>query len=268
MTPQDLTPSTPPSHDLGPGWHDEELRTADGVRLAGHVLVPGCEPVAAVVLVHGFTASGTHPDVVAQARLLADAGFAVVTYDSRGHGASGGWCTLGDDERHDVAAAVAVAARLQPQVVVVGASMGAIAALRYAATAGDVDGIRGVVAVSGPAQWRLPLTLIGVLNALLIRTRLGRRLLARHAKVRVGSGWSRPEPPDALVARLTMPVTIMHGTLDRIIRLPTARLLHAAAREPRQLVIVEGMGHAFHRRAHPAVVEAVRWTLDQVAASP
>ena len=60
-----------------------------------------------------------------------------ITYDGRGQGDSGGLCTLGDAERHDVAAAVAFAREHADRVVVVGASMGAIAVLRHAA--GDAD---------------------------------------------------------------------------------------------------------------------------------
>lgn len=271
MTPQNETSPIPSpldaAPDLGPGWRHEALHTADGLRLAAYLRQPASAPLGAVVLVHGFTATGSHPEVVAQADALADEGFAVVTYDGRGHGTSEGWCTMGDDERYDVAAAVALAQLLHSQVVVVGASMGAIAALRYAATDGADGAIRGVVAVSSPAQWRLPLTVIGVLNAALIRTRVGRRFLARRVRVRVSARWSAPEPPDVLVARLTVPVTVLHGMLDRIMRPRAAHLLYAAAREPRQLVLVDRMGHAFASEARAPISAAVRWTL-AAAATP
>ena len=52
-------------------------------------------------------------------------------------------------------AAVHVARERSDRVVLVGTSMGAIAALRYAAT--DPE-LAGVVAVSCPAAWRLPAT--------------------------------------------------------------------------------------------------------------
>ena len=64
-----------------------------------------------------------------------------------------GESTLGDLERHDVAVAVEVARERSERVVVVGASMGAIAALRYAVTDDD---LAGTVIVSCPAGWRLP----------------------------------------------------------------------------------------------------------------
>jgi len=84
------------------------LRTADGVALAGRIRAVD-NPRAAVVVVHGFTATQDHPEVLAVADALVAHGFDVVTYDGRGHGSSEGICTLGHHERADVAAAVAVA---------------------------------------------------------------------------------------------------------------------------------------------------------------
>ncbi len=242
-----------------PSWHRATLRTVDDVRLSAHVLEPGAPPAGAVVLVHGFTAGGAHPSVVAQAEVLAAAGFTVVTFDLRGHGESAGVCTVGDEERHDVAAAVGIARESHSRIVVVGASMGAIATLRYAATAEEVDGIEGVVAVSGPAGWATPRTAIGLLNLVLIRTRPGRRVLARRTNVRVADRVAGSEPPTELVGRLQVPVAIVHGTADRVIPPSAAHVLYAAAREPRRLVIVEGMGHAFHPAAQQPVLEAVEW---------
>ena len=66
-------------------------------------------------------------------------------------------------------------------VVIVGASMGAIAALRYAAGPVVDPGLVGVVAVSSPAGWRLPRNARSVLAAGLTRTRLGRLLPERCA---------------------------------------------------------------------------------------
>src|SRR5581483_10896197 len=102
------------------------LRTVDGVRLTGRWRAPTGSARAAVVLVHGFAASGVDPlvlDVVADLYEEGRSGLGVLTYDARGHGESDGLCTLGDLERHDVAAAVAAAREHCPVVVVVGASM-------------------------------------------------------------------------------------------------------------------------------------------------
>jgi alpha-beta hydrolase superfamily lysophospholipase len=110
------------------------LRTADGLSLAADAWLTRDPAATAVVLVHGLTGHRHHPTVVAMAHELRAEGHAVITYDMRGHGESEGLCTLGDLERLDVAAAVVAARDLAPRVVLVGASLGAIAVLRYAST--------------------------------------------------------------------------------------------------------------------------------------
>src|SRR5256714_8117 len=127
--------------------------TTDDVVLPGRRWVRTDAPRAAVVLVHGFTASANAPAVCDVAEALHADGVDVVCYDARGHGTSEGHSTLGDLERHDVAAAVEAARERNDRVVLGRASMGAIAAFRYAAHA---DGLAGVVSVSCPAEWRPP----------------------------------------------------------------------------------------------------------------
>jgi alpha-beta hydrolase superfamily lysophospholipase len=234
------------------------LTTCDGVDLVGWLRTTPEPPRAAVVLAHGFTASAEHPDLVAVADALHARGLDVVTYDARGHGASGGQCTLGDLEQHDVAAAVAVANERSARVVVVGASMGAIAVLRHAA---HDPQILGTVVVSSPARWKLPRNARSVLAAAITRTPPGRALAQRYLRVSLASRWTSPVPPVELVARVDGPVAIVHGSGDKFIPLAAARELHAAATEPRRLTIVPGMGHAFEAPAVAPIVESVEWVL-------
>ena len=63
------------------------------------------------------------------------------------------------------------------RVVLVGASMGAVAVLSHAATAHDLS---GVVAVSSPGEWRLPLRIRSIATAGLARTRTGREFALRR----------------------------------------------------------------------------------------
>jgi alpha-beta hydrolase superfamily lysophospholipase len=234
--------------------------TVDDVVLTGREWLTDTPPTAAVVLVHGFSASADDPKVCAVAEALSAAGFDVVAYDSRGHGQSEGASTLGDLERHDVAAAVEVARERTHRVVLVGASMGAIAALRYAATDG-AGALAGVVTVSCPAQWRLPRNARGMFAAALTRTRAGRAAASRWMRVQVAPKWTNPEPPIALVPRVGAPLAIVHGDADRFVPVSDASELHAAACEPRRLEIVGGMGHAFEPESVAAIRDAVAWTL-------
>jgi alpha-beta hydrolase superfamily lysophospholipase len=249
---------TPDSDHIDHSVHT--LHTTDGVELAARFR-PTTSPEAAraaVVLVHGFAASQDEANVLAVADALVTAGYDVVSYDARGHGASGGTCTLGDHEEHDVAAAVEIARRNHDRVVLLGASMGGIAVLRHAANVGQVD---GVVAVSSPSAWRMPRSVTALLAAGLTRTGLGRRLAARHLRVRVHPRWTNPEPPAELAARIGVPLAIVHGQRDRFIAVTNAAELYRAAGGPRRLFLVEGMGHAYDAAGLPAIRDAVDWVL-------
>jgi pimeloyl-ACP methyl ester carboxylesterase len=215
--------------------------------------------MATVVIVHGFSASSQCPNVEGVAEALANDGYDVITYDARGHGTSEGESTLGDYEQHDVAAAVSLARERTRDVVLVGASMGAIATLRYAAT--DPD-LAGVVTVSCPSQWRLPRNALGVLTAAMTRTGLGRRLTARLVGVRVASRWTNPVPPLDLVPKVRVPFAIVHGTDDKFIPLRDAIELHDATKGPARLDIVAGLGHAFEAASIEAVQRGVTWALE------
>jgi uncharacterized protein len=235
-----------------------DLTTADGVTLvAGRW---ACDDArAAVVLVHGFAASSGDASVVAVAEHLRTCGFEVLSYDARGHGRSGGAATLGDRERFDVAAAVDAASLSGAPVVLVAASVGAVAALRYAA--GTPGAVSGVVMVSCPARWRLPRNARGVLSAVLTQTALGRRVARRSMGVRIASHVARPAPPVELVARVGAPLAIVHGRADPFIPWADAELLYAEASEPRRLALVAGMGHAYEPRSVDPITAAVDWVL-------
>ena len=232
--------------------------TTDDVVLSGRRWLRADAPRAAVVLVHGFSASADHPDVCDLAEVLHADGVDVVCYDARGHGTSEGHSTLGDLERHDVAAAVDAARDRSDRVVLVGASMGAIAALRYASTADD---LAGVVSVSCPARWRLPRNVQGVLAAGLTRTRVGRAVASRLMGVQVAPRWTNPEPPIDLAPKVRAPVAFLHGAADRFVAASDAAELYEVAAEPRRLRIVPGMGHAFVPESVPAIRESVDWAL-------
>jgi pimeloyl-ACP methyl ester carboxylesterase len=237
--------------------------TVDDVLLTGREWFIGGVPEAAVVLVHGFSASTEDPNVCRVAEALQGDGLDVVAYDARGHGRSEGASTLGDLERHDVAAAVEIARDRSDRVVLVGASMGAIAVLRYAASLDDPGELAGVVTVSCPAQWRLPRNARGVLAAAITRTPPGRALASRLMRVQVAPRWTNPEPPVDLVPRITCPLALIHGTDDRFVPPGDAAELHALAHSPRRLELVPGLGHAFEPASIPAVRDAVAWALAQ-----
>lgn len=235
-----------------------KLRTHDDLLLSGRRWLVDGAPEAAVVLVHGFTANADTPELEWVAEAIHALGFDVIAYDARGHGSSEGESTLGDLERHDVAAATALARQRAERVVLVGASMGAIAVLRHAAD--DAD-LAGVVAVSCPAHWRLPRTARAVLAAGMTRTRPGRAVIGRLTGVRMSAEWTNAEPPIELAERIGSPVAFIHGAGDRFIPDHNSVALYERSSEPRKLTIVDDMGHAYDSAAVAPIVAAVEWVL-------
>jgi len=216
-----------------------------------------------VVVVHGFTANRNHSSVVAIADALELDGHSVLTYDGRGHGESDGMCTLGNDEVLDVAAAVKAATDVTAKVVVVGASMGAIAALRYAADDLDTDhdGIAGVVTVSCPARWQIR-TMRTVLAAAVTQTWPGRRYLERSLGVRVAPTRMHLDSPEVLAGRVRCPLAIVHGLADRFMPALEASRLHHQVTGRRRLDLVPAMGHAFDAVGTSTILAAVSWCLN------
>jgi pimeloyl-ACP methyl ester carboxylesterase len=237
------------------------LLTSDGVELATRSWLYDGSPRAAVVIVHGLSSSKDHPHVVALAEMIRDRAIEVLAYDARGHGESEGYSTLGELERNDVAAAVAQARELHGCVALVGASMGAVAALAYAETDPTLG---GVVVVSSPADWRIPLRLRALLTLAFARTKAGRLFAARHTHVRINPVWNPSEPPRSVAKRVVnaVPLAIVHGRRDRLIPFNFSLGVSASEIPDAHAVVVPGMGHAFDPVGHGAICDALDWVLN------
>lgn len=227
---------------VAPRYGREEeltLHTSDGVRLAGARLAGPPDASATVVLLHGLVHSSRHPRIHAFARLLAR-DVHVLVPDLRGHGRSGGLCTLGRDEPLDVAAAVAAAPPGLP-VVTLGVSLGAASALLHA---GTVGGVAGVVAVSAPAwtnAWDTPAT---IRVRRFAASRAGRQVVARALRTRLAplSDWVAES--STVVGNIAPAFTlVVHDPADHYFGEEHPRSIHGWAREPKDLWLLPGTGH-------------------------
>jgi pimeloyl-ACP methyl ester carboxylesterase len=221
------------------------LTTEDGERLTGvHLAGPDPGRTLAVVVAHGFTGSLAKPGLRAVCAALArHAG--VVAFDFRGHGGSTGHSTLGDLEVLDLEAAVAAARALgYHDVVTCGWSMGGSVVLRHAALVGGVD---AVVSVSAVSRWFYRDTAPMRRLHWAIETRLGRLVARRLTGTRISPhGWPEvPESPVEVVGRIApVPLLLVHGDADHYFPVEHPEALFAAAREPKELWLLEGFGHA------------------------
>jgi pimeloyl-ACP methyl ester carboxylesterase len=226
----------------GPVPKARTLVTNDGVPIdAAHL--PG-DGELAIVMAHGFTLSWQRPAVWRVAtRLNRHAG--VVTFDFRGHGRSGGLSTMGDREIRDLDVAVAYARELgYRSVASVGFSMGASIVVRYA---GLVGGLDAAVSVSGPGRWYYRGTRPMRRVHWAVERRAGRLITRTWLKTRVSPvRWDPvPVPPAEAAARIApTPFLVVHGDQDLYFPVDHAYQLYEAARDPKELWVVPGFGHA------------------------
>lgn len=222
---------------------DFDVLAGDGVRIAGtRLAASGTDVAAAFVLVHGLFAHRRLPSLLELAESLTRFG-PVWTIDLRGHGTSGGVCTLGDDEALDVGAVTARVRQETPlPVVTIGLSMGAAAVVRAAALVERPD---AVVAISGPAEWRGQRGFGAWKTSLTWRVPGGPRAMQRLTGFRLaGTEPSGPSPAAVVGLLAPIPVLVVHGTHDPFFPPIEAVDLYQRAGEPKDLWIIPGGGHA------------------------
>ena len=253
------------------------LVTQDGVPIdAVHLPPEGrsgpAEPASgrrdlALVIAHGFTMSWQRPMIWKLVR-----GFnrhaGVVTFDFRGHGRSGGMSTLGDKEIDDLDVAVRYARELGYQrVATIGFSMGGSVVLRHAALRGGVD---AVISVSGPGRWFYRGTVAMRRVHLAAERRLGRTFSKYVLNTRISpEGWPTPDPmpPAEAASRIApVPVLIVHGDQDIYFPPDHGQQLYDAAREPKELWMIPGFGHA-ERHTDDALVDRITVWADKSSAA-
>jgi fermentation-respiration switch protein FrsA (DUF1100 family) len=245
------------------------LVTEDGVRIDA-VHLPGPQPRdLAIVIAHGFTMSWQRPLIWKLVQRFNHAA-AAVTLDFRGHGRSSGLSTLGDKEIYDLDVAVRYARELgYARVATVGFSMGASVALRQAALLGGTD---AVVSVSSPGRWYFRDTEPMRRVHFAAERRLGRAFSRYVLHTRISSaGWPTPEPvpPAEAAARIApIPLLIVHGDQDIYFPPDHGQTLYDAAREPKELWLIPGFGHA-ERHTDDALVDRMTdWIAKAVAPVP
>jgi uncharacterized protein len=228
-------PSTPA--DIGLEYEVVRFTTDDGVTLSGWLVAARRETRTAVIVLHGFTGNRL-PELATFVPWLAE-GHNVLQFDFRGHGESDpGHITLGAHERRDVAAAVRfLEGRGMGPIALLGLSMGAATAI---VSAPDLP-VAAVVADAPFAELHHPVAnrmrevgypLAGI----------GARAIVAAASLRTRA---RLSDPLRAVGRIApRPLLVIAPREDRLISWRQGLRLYEAANEPKELLIVEGAGHA------------------------
>jgi uncharacterized protein len=203
----------------------------DGVMLSGWKLPAHGKARGTVVYLHGI--ADNRGSSLGAARLTLR-GFDVVAYDSRAHGDSDGTaCTYGFYEKNDLRRVIDAVAR-EP-VVVIGSSLGAAVALQAAA---EDRRIHAVVAAESFSDLKT------------IATERAPRLLTKGAirkafAVAEAQGRFQVDAVSPMLAasRITVPVLLLHGELDRETSPAHSRRIYDALAGEKRLIVVPRAGH-------------------------
>ncbi|MGH3759779.1 alpha/beta hydrolase family protein [Actinophytocola sp.] len=197
----------------------------------------------AVVVGHGFTNQVRKPSVARILHRLARR-HTVVALDFRGHGRSGGRCTAGPGEVHDLDAAVRLAREHgHDKVATLGFSMGGSVAVLHAATGAHRPD--AVVAVSAAARWWTRDT--DAMRRLFWLAELPHgRLVMRALRVRVAPPTIElPASPVEVAHRIApTPLLLVHGDGDHYVGVDHPLALRRATGGHAELWLEHGLRHA------------------------
>lgn len=254
-------------------------------KIYGVFYIPDKTPVPALVVCHGFDKRGFRGYEIFQhlAQKACENGFVSLVFDFRGCGDSTGVFDYGWGEQDDLLAAVDYLMS-RPEVdsnliFVVGHSLGGAVSLYVAERDKRVKGV---------ALWATPHNHAYNVKRFISRTRgrLGYYFFMLISYVDAVVNVSRLfslyvygitlRPRDVrrklmklketeVLARLeNVHLLIINGGGDQTVGLEEARINYEAAKEPKELVIIESANHAFQGKEEETIDRTVRWLMGQV----
>jgi len=243
----------PPIHtpaEINLSYEDITFTTADGLTLSGWY-IPGVQPNA-VILVHGVNAN--REALLPEAKILAKADYHLLMFDLRGHGKSEGEeMTYGYREALDVQAAVDYLLNLPDveQVGALGTSFGGAAVIRAAA---KDERLKAIVIQNSFSSLSQAVE-DGFDNMAILPKWPFAPLIVTLTERRTKLKLDQVDSARDLATEVSCPVLIIHGSDDDLFPPHHARTMYASAREPKDLWIIEGLGHASPIHAHAAEYE-------------
>jgi dipeptidyl aminopeptidase/acylaminoacyl peptidase len=235
VAPTEGGPGTPA--DLGLIYEDVRFTTDDGVTLSGWLIGAGRETRAVVVLLHGFSWHRL-PWLVEFVPWI-QRRYHVLQFDFRGHGDSDDApITLGTLEQRDVAAAVHfLQGRGLGPIALMGISMGGSVAVMAAPELP----VAAVVADAAFAELHNPISNLMREGGYPLAG-IGARLVVLAASVRARVRLRQPiQQAPRLAPRGLL---LIAPREDRVVSWTQSQRLFDAAHEPKELLVIEGAGHA------------------------
>jgi putative redox protein len=236
----------------------------DGLNIVGQLYLPaGRAPYPTVCVCHGIPARVPDPSDRGYAELaepICAKGFAVLIFNFRGAGASGGNLDILGWTR-DLKAMIDYLSTLpgvdKSRLSLLGFSGGAAVSVYVASQDNRVS---SVVACACPAEFTFftqtdnPWSLIDHFRSInVIRDNDFPSSVQEWL-----NGFELVKPIDYVAGISPRPLLLVHGSQDETVEVGHAHRLYAQAGEPKQLIIVEGAGHRL-RHSEEAMAVVIDW---------
>ncbi|MCB0077509.1 MAG: alpha/beta fold hydrolase [Anaerolineales bacterium] len=217
------------------------VTTRDDVRIAG-IYLDRADTDSLVIYVHGFMAGKDHHHVPRFVQAFSHF-FDVMAIDLRGHGESGGGCTMGEMEVLDVEATIQYARSLgYEHITTIGSSMGGATVIRHAALHQSQNAVVTIGAFADVSDIGRPNSDYG-LHLLYNSGRLGEMWSYVTRGTRLANLRHHQTPLQLVGQVAPLPLLLIHGEWDVTVHPRAAQLLYDAAREPKRMILVERGGH-------------------------
>ena len=217
------------------------LKTAEGFNLSCWLIKADGTPRGTIIYLHGV--SECKIVGLPMAARLHERGYNVFLYDSRRHGHSDGtYCTYGFYEKHDTSTIINYLSSREDLTVgkigLFGSSMGAAIAIQVAALDKRVV---AVVAESGFATLR---TIFDDYQKRMIKLpwHYLRNMVIKRSERLAHFKASAVSPLDA-VKDVHVPLFIIHGTADNLIKHTYSEMLYQNTDHPKELWLIQGAKH-------------------------
>lgn len=221
---------------LPEGYKEIRVKTEDGIEIAFNEIYRGKEKV--IIVCHGIKQYKDSPVFTKIAREFEN-DYDVINMDLRGHGRSGGRCTLTALEVHDLKAVVDYARKRYKKVGVVSFSLGASTSILEVAKYKNVDSL---ILIS-------PFTKVSKVNFRFWKNpaihSIKDDMNDSKRKVKMGNVFlSKQAPIDVIDKIYPIPVLFLHGAEDWVIDASHSHKLYEKAKQPKKLIIFENVAHA------------------------
>lgn len=231
-----LTPN-----DAGLPYEELTLKTAEGINLSCWLVKARQPSRGTIIYLHGVSECKIVGLPIT--KVLHEKGLNVFLYDSRRHGSSGGvYCTYGFYEKHDVSTAINYLEQRADirlgTIGLFGSSMGAAVAIQAAALDKRV---KAIVAESGFATLQ---TIFDDYQKRVIKLpwHYLRNLVIKRSEHLAHFKANAVSPLEA-VRDVHVPIFILHGTADTLIRCQYSELLYENTGPLKELWLISGAQH-------------------------